>query len=326
MTGHVVRFVLLSLFAGTALVAQTIPFGSIVVFTSPSGLHLSAVPAEVLALSPNTNGWEQWEYQNNALNSFHGTTVMMTYSGGTRVFHGPSSGDGILVGGLDAKGHFGAPVVNGGAVAIHSVNLHTYVVQETNGVITVSGLQDPNFVPPAARWTVSVVPAAAGGRQHRMKNAIKGFYGSIMSSHGSYLAIKGTEVTHQAQKPGPVEVRTELNATSERPVWHFGQSIYIFMKSQFGYETMQPGGPPDHGMETVVFKPMADRIGWSEKWTLVPLGYYKDGDRVPEGEPLLLRSAKGTYVSADPGLPKLRLTTSTGAWEHWSFFTSNWKN
>src|SRR5947208_2505877 len=68
--------------------------GQIYLLKGESGKYLSAADMhQILNLSPNTAGWEQWQFRDlgggdNRFVSFHGTVLASTYP--DKAFHAPS--------------------------------------------------------------------------------------------------------------------------------------------------------------------------------------------------------------------------------------------
>jgi hypothetical protein len=342
-------FVIQALFAGLimssvagAAMAQAIPSTTskltYVLVTSSSGQQLSAAttPPEMLTLSPNSAGWEQWQYAqdsfgNRELWSFHGTKLFLKSS---RAFHAPGYlfMDSLRIESVDTTQSPSTAILtsgltSGGTVVICAKGDYNNCLTDSGGRLTATALTDLHKIPVAAQWKLTLIGAAAG-RLGFQSPVATGVILDLKSHHGDYLTAplpvqtagspapdwnSPVPVNHGASGEPVTLARSRLDKTFSPLL--YGDTISIVFRPQTGDPwVVKPGTSQtsDHLEELIAQK------GTDFSFTVLPVAPYQIGMRVPNGGKAILRSSKGTNLSAWHDIARLRLSPNADLWEQWT--------
>lgn len=340
-------FVLALLVMSIVPAVAQVQTGSVILLRGASGRYLSAVPPEDLVMSPNASAWEQWQYSNlsnvPALTSFHGTAfsaafpsyafshVPQNVAAGTDITRDHLTGMTRVTSYTDSTGKTtwssnSGPLNSNDQVVVWSAasgDGYYDLMRDTGDsrVGTYPGIRLSTFnVPADARWTVIVVPAPAADRKPPQTSAETGGLYQLRSYHGTYMqydigATMPTSALHAAKNS--YRPRLSTLSSPDRPLV-YGDKVALMWTS----DPAQPDLAGDATNTNLIVR----YAGLSPKmmWTLTdPTGTYRIGNRIPVGGKVCIRSDAGMTVSADPGMPNLKLSPNCSAWEWWTIERPN---
>ncbi|HEX7704967.1 MAG TPA: hypothetical protein VF701_00765 [Thermoanaerobaculia bacterium] len=317
--------VILVVVATVSLSAQTIQHGEIVHITNRDGLQVSAVPRETLGFSPNRSAWEQWQYVSGGhLRSYHGTMLVNDRA----LLHAPSKiSDPTLVrlAGVRWSGsqYSYSELVNGGEclLAWNDGSLPYWWVSTNSGMV--GYILQMNQIPNGTAFRCHTVASPQMPRQPEQLATSDGT--SVLKSwHNTYVGAvnpKSGVITTAAHGPSGtaglnwnVMVGRDLspNTNGDRFL-KVGDRVRAVINLGGGhYLTMKPSGArADTGLEQVSFAPGNDPY-----WTIVADGF-ANGNRLPKGTRIYLRSGSNTNLTSDPARPAVQLSPNGAAWETW---------
>jgi hypothetical protein len=301
--------------------------GTVVLLTSSSGKQLSAWLPETIKLSTNSSEWEQWKYTCDYINchfmSFHGTALTVTLS---KAFHTPGlRSEGLVVKTAAVTWNashtaFSTQLLtdqpsNGSSIVIFDAG-KSRILTEGGGGVTSSQFYSA-LIPSEAVWTITVVGSPGANRVpvREPLAAIPARRYNLMNPVGNYLAADpiggSTSITAIHQRGVPTRAVEPVWMSSTETL-HFGDSISLKLVDSFSSVFLKPG------ILSGGYKSVVASDGQSS-WTLVPIAPYENGNRVPVAVNLMLRSAEGTFLSADPIISPLRLSSTQGKSEMWAF-------
>ena len=322
---------MLSALLASPVAAQPVQPGQYVLLRNTAGQYLSAQEGTPkVYLSPNTAGWEQWQYVMDRfggprLVSFHGT-ILVNQAGGIAHVPGVDSDRAIylskVVRANRTRGpnwYFENSPPNNGDSFVLSIGERSYLASTPAGVGTApydGGWETP--VPDTIRWTLTILPAWDQTRKPRKKALKDGDVVQLKSSHGTYIyvppkaGVSDWLAMHRAQ---PWERTIQLIKTmggfsgSDQPLtygskvyahWTLDQDYYLLGESASRvWGRRNSNDPPTH-------------------WMVVdPTGTLPAGSRLTSGSKVCLRDG-AMGLSADPGIGTLRMSPNCAAWEVWT--------
>ena len=341
------------------LVAQTLQHEQIVLLKSPSGKYLSAPHGQQrLALSPNTAGWEQWQYIRDDSGtwfvSFHGTSLIVwDVHMNIPAIHAPKAvvtmehADDLAVGPIETytDSHnvthhyvqYGDSIVAGAPFAITSERRKSALCEEGAGLTTKSVLTTvdlrtkfnvPTTNPNECGWKAVPVAAAQGGRATRRVSVVNGDGPAFRSTHGTFVS-QGSRIDrgrynaiHATSTTIPLDATFRVTFGVWDPYSSRTNPIY-YGKDVWLTDLTTDGTNPLLCLvpnEKGLLELVAAQTSPASAWRIVdPAGIRKTSDRVAWADRIVLRhTATGNYLSANPEQMQLNLAPHADKWEQWT--------